>query len=148
MTMDLHAVQQDIKNYLEQEVGLVVYDTAIPSTNDEPSTSDGIPTSYIVIRFSDSWPSGSGSLGGARLDEMYTIIDVLVVSPDPGESREIAYGADGVKDILTGYTPIDSGEMSSKRGTRSYVVGDGTTAKPRRFISTVSFSVPINTIAD
>jgi hypothetical protein len=146
MTMNLYATQQDILAYAD--ASFVVFDTNYPEVSQEP-TLNGWPEPYVVLRFNDAVKvPQTGAVGGARHDEMYTLIDALCIAPDPDSARELAYGPGGVADVLTGYVPVDAGELSRESGGQVFVRGDGTNTLPRRFIAVVSFRCHVNQVID
>lgn len=146
MTQNLYATQQDIFNYADAE--FPVYDTNFPEVQDEP-TLNGYMEPYIVLRFNDAVKVPQiGSVGGARHDEMYTLIDALCVAADPDTARKTAYGPDGFADYMTGYVPVDAGELTRESGGQVFVRGDGTNTLPRRFIAVVSFRCAVNQTID
>lgn len=149
MTMNLYATQQDVLAYLTDQADFAVYDTSLPAVIDEPGSDNGYMDGYVVLRFNDAVKiPQKGAVGGARWDEMYTLIDALCVGATPEEAREIAYGTDGAADILTGYTPVDAGELTRQSGGQVFVVGDGTATAPIRYIARVSFRAVVNTTID
>lgn len=149
MTMNLYATQQDILAYLRAEADFEIFDTNMPEGDLEPTSDAGYAEGYATIRFNDAVKIPQfGAVGGARHDEMYSLIDVLCVAPDPDEARAIAYGQDGVADILTGYAPVDAGELTRQSGGQVFVRGDGTATKPTRYIAMVSFRMIVNTTTD
>ena len=149
MTMNLFATQQDVLAFLTAQADFAVYDTDYPEVADEPVTPNGYATAYAVIRFNDAVKVPQyGSVGGARWEEMYSLVDVLCVGPTPADARDLAYGPDGVADILTGYVPVDAGELSRESGGQVFVRGDGTSTLPRRFIAVCSFRTLVNMIVD
>lgn len=146
MTMNLYATQQDIYAFLDAT--FAAYDTNFPEVKDEPMVN-GYLDPYIVVRFNDAVKVPQrGNVGGARHDEMYTLIDVLCIAADPNEARELAYGPGGVADVATGYQPVDAGPLTRESGGQVFVRADGTNTLPRRFIATVSFRCAVNQVID
>lgn len=145
MTLDTYTTQALIMQHLATESGLVVYDTEFPAVKDEPMIN-GVPTAYCVVRSNDTIaPARGGSFGGARFGEYYTLVDILVVAPTPDEAREEAFGPDGVNDILIGWVPdSNSGEMTKRGGGQVFLGGDGTAARPSRYIARCSFRFSVN----
>ena len=144
MTMNLYATQQDVLAYLTTNLGAPVFDTDYPAVQDEPSVN-GVMSPYVVLRSNDALRiAGNGAFGGSRHDEMYTLMDVLCVAASPQGARELAYGAGGVADVLTGYAPIDAGPMDRAGGGQVFVAVDGTGARPSNFIARVSFRMLVN----
>lgn len=153
MTLDLYTTQQDIKAYLTAQLAYPVYDTDFPAVENEPAGENGVMASYVVIRFNDALRTttarrGGGGIGGARHDDMYTLVDVLAVGHSPEEARRVAYGDNGVSDILTGYAPVDGGPMERSGGGQVFVRSDGTGARPSNFVAIVSFRLLVNMIID
>lgn len=145
MTFDTLSTQETIRTYLAAEAGVVVYDTEFPQVKDEPM-DNGVPTAYIVMRSNDTIaPASGGSFGGARFGEYYTLFDFLVVAATPEEARELAFGVDGVNDILIGHTPdANSGELTKRGGGQVFTSGDGTAVRPSRYIARCSFRCSVN----
>jgi hypothetical protein len=146
MTMNLYATQQDIFAHADTE--FAVYDTNFPEVAQEPLVN-GYLEPYVVLRFNDAVKVPQrGNVGGARHDEMYTLIDALCVAADPAEARDLAYGPNGVADYLTGYQPVDAGPLTRESGGQVFVRADGTNTLPRRFIAVVSFRCAVNQVID
>ncbi len=147
--MNLFATQQSVFAYLTTEADFAIFDTDYPEVQDEPVSNNGYPAAYAVVRFNDAVKiPQKGAVGGARHDEMYSLVDVLCVGPTPEDARELAYGPDGVADILTGWAPADAGELSRESGGQVFVRGDGTGTLPRRFIAVCSFRALVNMVVD
>lgn len=149
MTQDLFTTQQDILNKLESEFGAdIVFDTDYPAPEYEPMEANGtVLKTYMVVRFNDSVKNiRGGGFGGARYDELYTLVDVLVVGSSPERARTLAYGANGVLDKMVGYQPVDAGEMNKHGGGQVFVASDGTGARPAQFIARCSFRLAVNMI--
>lgn len=147
MTQDLYVTQNIVMVHLQNETGAVSYDTDYPDIADEP-TENGVLVPYNVVRSNspNRQPDGE-AVGGARWDEQYSLIDVLSVAASPAEARDLAYGIDGVADVLLGFKPDDStGPMNFTGGGAIFVAGDGTASKPRRFIARCSFRFQTNLI--
>ena len=147
MTLDIDSMQDAVMTYLQIETGAVSYDTDYPDVADEP-TENGVLVAYNVVRSNspNKTPNGE-AFGGAVWDEKYTLIDVLSIAATPGEARELAYGVEGVAEVLTGFKPdANSGQMYPTGGGAVFVAGDGTASKPRRFIARNSFRVQIDLI--
>ncbi len=151
MTQNLYATQQDIYAFLDAEADFPLFDTNIPEagSQQEPMTPNGYLQPYAVVRFNDSVrPPSGGAVGGARHDELYSLVDVLCVAADPNEARQVAYGLDGVADILTGYVPVDAGELNKAGGGQVFVAADGSGTRPTRYIARVSFKFSVNMVVD
>lgn len=141
----LYAVQNRVMEYLEEQTGAATFDTDYPEVQDEP-TQNGVLVPYLVVRSnSPNRVTGKGSFGGARWDEMYSLIDVLVIAASPEECRELSYGEGGVTDTLVGFVPTaDCGEMALTGGGMVFVASDGTNVRPTRFVSRISLRFPVN----
>lgn len=147
MTMNLYATQQSIYAFLTTEADFPVFDTIVPEagSGEEPVDNAGYLEPYVVVRFNDSVKvTRQGSFVGARADELYSLVDILCIAADPTEAREIAYGTDGVSDILTGFIPTDGGELTKAGGGQVFVASDGSGQRPTRFIARVSFRYAVN----
>jgi hypothetical protein len=107
---------------------------------------------YAVLRVNDALRTPAsykgGSVGGARHEEMYTLFDVLVVGHSPTAATSVAYGDNGVADLLVGYTPVDAGPLERAGGGQVFVVSDGTGARPTNYVARVSFRCNVNMIID
>lgn len=149
MTQDLFTTQQDILNRLKTLFGAdIVFDTDYPAPEFEPMDTNGVTLkTYMVVRFNDSVKNiRGGGFGGARYDELYTLVDVLVVGATPERARTLAYGANGVLDRMVGYVPVDAGEMNKHGGGQVFVASDGTGARPAQFIARCSFRLSVNMV--
>lgn len=145
MTQDLYTTQQAIWNYLVAEADFQIFDTNFPEGEIEPRTDAGTLDPYAVVRFNDSVRvPRQGAVGGARYDEMYSLVDVLCVAGSPEEAREIAYGLDGVNDILLGFVPTDAGELTKAGGGQVFVQADSTGTRPIRYIARTSYRYLVN----
>lgn len=145
MTLDTYSTQNAIMAYLAAETGVVVYDTDYPAVKDEPKIN-GVSAPYCVVRSNDSVATASGgSFAGARHMEAFTLVDVLTVAATPDEARELAFGPDGVNDVLLGYQPDDnSGQLTKRGGGQVFANGDGSAVRPTRFIARSSFRFSTN----
>lgn len=152
MTMNLYATQTDVFNYLSTNLGAPVFHTDYPAAGDEPQGQNGVMATYAVLRVNDALRTTSsrrgGAVGGARHDEMYTLFDVLVVGHSPQAATELAYGPNGVADLLVGYIPVDAGPLERAGGGQVFVVGDGTVTRPTNYVARVSFRCNVNLIID
>lgn len=153
MTLNLYATQQDVLAHAQTVMAPVpVYLTDYPDSENELPGENGVNGPYITLRVNDALRVTSsrvgGAVGGSRYDEMYTLFDFLVASPDPNMSTEIAYGADGVADMMQGYVPVDAGPLERAGGGQVFVVRDGTGARPSNFIARVSFKCLVNMVHD
>lgn len=145
MTQDLFTTQQSIWTYLVAEADFEIFDTNYPEGQLEPTTDAGTLEPYAVVRFNDSVKiPQKGAVGGARHDELYSLVDVLCVGGSPEEAREIAYGADGVNDILLGFVPTDGGELTKSGGGQVFVLADSTGTRPIRYVARTSYRYLVN----
>lgn len=144
MTQNLFATQQDVLAYAQANLAAPGYDTDYPAVGDEP-TDNGMLIPYWVMRSNDALRIATGgAVGGARHDEMYTLFDFLAVGPTAEGARVLAYGPGGIADVMTGYVPIDAGQMNRAGGGQVFVAVDGTGARPSNFIARVSFRLAVN----
>lgn len=145
MTQNLFSTQQAIYAYLDAEADFPIYDTNMPEGELEPRSDAGYMVPYAVVRFNDAIKvPRMGAVGGARLDEMYSLVDILCVGESPDEARELAYGVDGVNDILVGYVPVDAGELTKSGGGQVFVISDGSGTRPTRYVARCSFRFLVN----
>lgn len=145
MSQNIYTTQNTIMQHLEAQTGAISYDTDYPDAKDEP-TENGVLVPYNVVRSNsiNRTPDGE-AFGGPRWDEQYTLIDILSVAATADEARDLAYGPDGVQDVLLGFKPDDNtGALNYTGGGQVFVAGEGTSAKPRRFIARVSFRCQVN----
>lgn len=145
MTLDIYSIQNAVMAELEASVAEYVKDTDWEDVSDVP-TVNGVLSAYHAVRSnSPNKQPGGDAFGGARHDEMYTLIDVVSAAHDPDTVRLIAYGAGGVMDILTGFKPsADAGAMHPTGTGSVFVRGGDTSVRPRLFYAISSFRLSVN----
>lgn len=140
MSLDLLAVQDDIVAQL-RTLPQDVYETTAPDDTRLTFDQNGMILPYIVIEFSDLYPSISGTgIVSTRYDLKESFIIVSCIAPTERSARQVA---NLVRDKLTGYKPVDSGELVQAGGAVSYAAVD---ARPNRYVSDMSFTFLTNTV--
>lgn len=152
MSLNLYATQQSVYAHAQANLGVPVFHTDYPDASMELPGENGVMAPYAVIRVNDALKNvtaeNTGAVAGTRYDEMYTLFDFLCVAPDPDTATLLAYGPDGVADIMQGFVPVDAGPLERAGGGQVFVVRDGTGARPSNFIARVSFRCIVNLIHD
>lgn len=137
--MDLIAVQDQVTAKLE-ELPQDVYETAPPEDSKLRFDSSGNPLPYIVVQYSDMYPTGAnGGIIGAKYDVAQSYVLVTCVAMSQRAGRQIA---DLVRDKLTGFTPSDAGELRFAGGAVDYSAPQ---SKVNTYSVDVSFIMSVNT---
>ena len=143
MSFNLYDIQRDVFDYYKATSEWEVYDTDVPTATTVLQQNGRIKT-YSVMRFNDaSIQPGGRAVGGPRLDDMFTYIDVLGIGHTPDKAREVVWSTGGAVDILLGYQPLGEGSVSKAAGGLVFEVSDAN-AKPAFFIARCSFRVNVN----
>lgn len=143
MTFNLFALQQDVFDFYQAESPWEVHDTDVPTATTVLQENGRIKT-YSVMRFNDaSIQAGGRAVGGPRLDDMFTYIDVLGIGNTPAKAREVVWGETGAANILLGYQPAGGGAVSKAAGGMVFEVSDAN-AKPAFFIARCALRVGVN----
>ena len=140
MSLNLLAVQDEITAKL-RELPQDVYETSAPDDSKLKFDTNGMILPYIVIEFADMYdsPQDAGIISTRyNLKTSYAVVSC--VAPTERSARQVA---DMVRNKLTGYSPVDAGELSLAGGGLSYTVAD---SKPNRFVSELGFTFPVNTV--
>lgn len=139
MSLNLLAVHDQITAKL-QELPQDVYETAAPDDSKLAFDANGNLLPYIVVQFSDMYPSSTGNgVVGAQYDVGQSYIVVTCVSTNQRACRQVA---DSVRSKLTGFSPSDAGELRPAGGSIQYANPD---SKPNRYVTEVGFTFPVNT---
>lgn len=132
MTLNL-TPEEDILSRVQTNVLSRTYDTEVPE-----GTTPAYP--YVVVYFGTPVRSASDHhITSTRNDTLIGYVTVQVISKDAVSARAIASKAQGE---LTGYRPVDSGEMILDGGTAYSRVATDT--KPTRFYRELAFSYRTN----
>jgi hypothetical protein len=140
MSLNLLAVQDNITAKL-RELPQDVYETAVPDDSKLRFDSNGMILPYIVIEYSDMYemPTANGILS-TRLDTKMSYVIVSCVGPTERSARQVA---NLVRDKLTGYIPVDAGEMKLSGGGISYTQPE---SKLNRYMNELAFTFPVNIV--
>ena len=140
MALDLLAIQDDIVAKL-RELPQDVYETAVPDDSRLRFDTNGMILPYIVIEYSDMYENpGANGILSTRMDTKTSYVIVSCVGPTERSARQVA---NLVRDKLTGYTPVDAGEMKLSGGGASYTMPEG---KLNRYVNELSFTFPVNIV--
>ena len=140
MALDLLAVQDDITAKL-RELPKDVYESAVPDDSRLRFDANGMILPYIVIEYSDMYemPTANGILS-TRFDTKMSYIIVSCIGPTERSARQVA---NMVRDKLTGYVPVDAGEMKLSGGGISYTKSE---TKLNRYMNELAFTFPVNIV--
>lgn len=107
--LNIITTQDSITAYVRQEFsGYEVYEVDVVN-DDAIIKKDGLAKPYIVLRYGGLRNSGNlGSFVGARNDEYYSTVDVIIVSQN---SKQARISLNVVIDRLVGWKPVDSTPM-------------------------------------
>ena len=140
MSLDLLAVQDDIVAEL-RTLAQDVYETSAPDDSRLKFDSNGMILPYIIVEFSDMYPAvGGNGIVSSKYDLKQSYILVTCIAPTERSARQVA---NLVRAKLSGFQPVNSGEMTQYGGSVSYVVQD---SKPNRYISELGFNFTTNTV--
>ncbi len=141
MSLDLLAVQDQITakvNELSQDV----YETSVPEDTKIKMGANGLFLPYIVIIYSDMQESAFGrGILSSRYNTGTSFCVVECTAPTERAARQVA---NLVRDKLTGFIPIDAGELRLIGGN-TYANVDATSI-PKKYISELSFVFTVNTV--
>ena len=140
MSLNLLAVQDDIVAHL-RTLPQDVYETTAPDDSKLKFDTNGMILPYIVVEYADLYPViNGGGIVSSRYDVKESFIIVSCVGPTERSARQVA---NVVRDKLTGYKPVDSGELMHAGGSVSYASQD---PKPNRYVAEMSFTFLTNTV--
>lgn len=133
--------EQDILAYLTAGMSPVPVTDIEVEDDDFDNVGDGEFTpSVAVIWGGPIINRRDKGIVSVRRDGMIAYAIVRVITPDAGTNR-LLYNK--MFNLLTGYTPVNSGELSPEAGM-AYTNGNAT-VKPTRFYREASFSYHTNT---
>lgn len=140
MALDLLAIQDDIVAKL-RELPQDVYETAVPDDSRLRFDTNGMVLPYIVIEFSDMYDMATANgILSTRMDTKLSYVVVSCIGPTERSARQVA---NMVRDKLTGYVPVDAGEMKLSGGGISYTMPEG---KLNRYMNELAFTFPVNIV--
>lgn len=103
--------------------------------------TNGFMDPYIVLRYGLLEPDAGKSLGGSRLDEYYSTVDIDVIAPVGHVARQILTS---VVDQLTGWKPANSNALTPDGGAYKFVIPASAT-RPTTFLASIRFKYGANT---
>lgn len=140
MSLDLLAVQDQIATKL-RELPQDVYETSAPDDSKLKFDTNGTILPYIVIEYSDMYESGqSKGILSSKYDMAESFVIVSCIGPTERSVRQVA---DAVRNKLTGFIPVDAGELKFSGGNRYFA---GQDARPNRYVAEVSFVFAVNIV--
>lgn len=124
---------------LSSETGIAVYEAQVPDEALSPS-NNGIANPFYVVRFGGPVRAARGkSITSSRDHVNIMFVTVACMAPTI-DAMKWLYGK--AIDVLTGYTPPNSGEMILEGGL-SYSEGIST-VKPTKYLKDVNFTFRTN----
>ena len=140
MSLNLLPTQDAIAAKL-RELAQDVYETSAPEDSKLRFDSNGMILPYIVVEFADMYDSiETGGILSTRYDVKTSYIVVSCVAPTERSARQVA---ELVRDKLTGFVPVDAGELTQTGGGVAYATQD---QKPNRFTAELAFTFPVNIV--
>jgi hypothetical protein len=139
--LNLIPTQDSIAAYVREEFpGYVVYDDVV--LDDEFIIKiDNKAKPYIVLNWGGLNKNGFGSsFVGARHDEYYSTVDVVIVAPTPRQAR---MSSNVVIDRLIGWKPVASSPMTPSTGTDVWAVPNRSGAV-HAYVASTRFQYAIN----
>jgi len=139
MSLNLIAVHDQITAKLN-ELPQDVYESAGPEDSKLRFDSAGRMLPYIVVQYSDMYPTGTGNgITGAKYNAAQSYMLVTCVADNERATRQVA---DAVKNKIVGFQPTDAGEIRFEGGAITYAALDG---RPKRYTVEVGFLFQVNT---
>jgi hypothetical protein len=140
MSLNLLNIQDQITEKLN-EIPQDVYETSAPEDSKLRFDTNNNILPYVVIEFSDLQEFGTGNgITGAKYNTMQSYVIVSCIGPTERSARQVA---DVVRNKLTGFTPIDAGELRLAVGSRVFTIQD---LRPNRYTAEVAFTFIANTV--
>jgi hypothetical protein len=141
LSLDILAVQDQITTKLN-ELNQDVYEIGVPEDTKIKMGPNGLFLPYIVACYSDMQESATGrGILSSRYNTGTSFCVVECVAPTQRAARQVA-GL--VRDKLTGFIPVDAGELRLIGG-QSYTDTEAR-GVPKRYIAEVSFIFTVNTV--
>lgn len=140
MSLNLLPTQDAIAARL-RELSQDVYETSAPEDAKLRFDANGTILPYIVVEFADMYDSlSSGGILSTRYDTKTSYIIVSCVAPTERSARQVA---EVVRDKLTGFVPVNAGELTQSGGGIAYSAQN---QKANRFTSELAFTFPVNIV--
>ena len=141
MSLDLLSVQDQIVTELET-MAQDVYVTAVPDDSKVKNGPNGLFLPYVVVLFADVKEAASGNgITSVRHNPGVSYCVVQGHAPTEKAARQVA---NIIRDKLTGFKPVDAGELRLSGG-RTYTSVENN-AVPKKYISEVAFTFIVNTV--
>jgi len=141
LSLDILAVHDQITTKLN-ELNQDVYEISVPEDTKIKMGPNGLFLPYIVAVYSDMQESATGKgILSTRYNTGTSFCVVECVAPTQRAARQVA-GL--VRDKLTGFIPVDAGELRLIGGA-NYTTMDPR-GIPKKYISEVSFVFTVNTV--
>lgn len=141
MSLDLLSVQDQIVTQLET-MAQDIYITAVPDDSKVQNGPNGLFLPYVVVLFADIKEAASGNgITSVRHNPGISYCVVQGHAPTEKAARQVS---NIIRDKLTGFKPIDAGELRLSGG-RTYTSVENN-AVPKKYISEVAFTFIVNTV--
>ena len=141
MSLDLLAVQDQIVAELET-MAQDVYVTAVPEDSKVAHGPNGLFLPYVVVQFADMKEATSGNgITSVRHNPGVSYCVVETYAPTERAARQVS---NIVRDKLTGFLPVDAGELRLAGGKTYSTVEYN--AVPKKYVSEVAFMFIVNTV--
>lgn len=140
--LNIIPTQDSITAYVRQQFsGYDVYEIDVID-DDAIIKKDGLAKPYIVLRYGGLRDTGNlGSFVGARYDEYYSTVDVIVVAQN---SRQAKISLNIIIDRLIGWKPLDSTPLSVDGGMDVWGVPSNNGA-PKVYMASTRLRYNVNT---
>jgi len=135
------AVQDTIAAHIRAEFpGYEVYDDVVVDDDFIIKIGNKVKP-YIVLNWGGlQRAGGSGSFAGARFDEYYSTVDVVVVAPTPRQAR---LSSNIIVDRLIGWKPAGSSPMSPSSGTDLLAI-ENSNGSPYIYVASTRLQYAVN----
>ena len=140
--LDIIPVQDAITAYIRQEFsGYEVYEDDVLDDDSLLKVSNKVKP-YIVLRWGGLFRNQRGAnIGGVRLDEYTSTVDVAIIAPTP---RQCRLAMNLINDKLIGWKPDGIAALIPEGSGGTFVVPD-TNGKPHVYIQSNRFTFAVNT---
>lgn len=139
--LDLIPVQDTITAYVRQQfAGYEVYEDDVLDDDTLLKVSNKVKP-YIVLRWGGLFRNARGAnLGGVRLDEYTSTVDVAIVAPTPRQCRQ---AMNLINDKLIGWKPDNIAALIPEGSGGTFVFPDNN-GKPHLYIQSNRFTFAVN----
>lgn len=138
--MTLMQVQDAIVEKL-RELPQDLYDDGVPDDTRLRFDSTGVMMPYIIVEHAGVTVNQAGMpITGVADAAGSSVLSILCLAPSQRASRQVA---ELVRQKLTGYKPLDAGELTPMASPYTYI---DATARPTRYVSEIMFSFTLNTV--